>query len=77
MAKADDFITILRGMMTQEGAICIAPFPREFRRYERDFLDRLRHIPAQITSPPGVNPYSMAMGKPGKWLMVWVPDEDI
>jgi len=77
MPKSDDFFMLLRSMAVQEGAICIAPFPREFRRYERDFLDKLRHIPASISSPDGVNPYSMALGKPGKWLMVWIPDSDI
>lgn len=75
--KSDDFFQWLREMAKQEGAVVIAPHPREFRRYERDFLDKLRHIPASITASSGINPYSAALGKPGKWLMVWVPDEQI
>lgn len=72
----DEFFNWLREMARQEGAVCIAPHQREFHnRYEREFLDKLRHIPASITSSPGINPYSAALGKPGKWLMVWIPDE--
>jgi hypothetical protein len=77
MGKSDEFFGMLRELARQEGAVCIAPHQREFRRYERDFLDKLRHIPASITSPNGTNPYSMALGKPGKWLMVWIPDDTV
>lgn len=75
--NSDDFFKWLRAMALQEGAVCIAPHQREFRRYERDFLDKLRHIPASITASPGQNPYAMAMGRAGKWLMIWIPDDSV
>ena len=73
--KGKDLFEWLRTMAVQEGAVTIAPHPGPFRQYQRDFLDKLRHIPASITAPNGVNPYGAAMGKPGQWLMIWVPDE--
>jgi hypothetical protein len=73
----DSFFQMLRKLAVDEGAICIAPHQREFRRYERDFLDRMRHIPSSISNPAGTNPYSMALGMPGRWLMVWIPDKEV
>lgn len=71
----NDFYTWLAQMAVQEGGIVIAPRPEHFRKMERDFLDKLRHVPAAIVNPPGTNPYSMALGKPGRWMMVWIPDD--
>ena len=73
--KGQDLTRFLGKMMLDEGAIVIEPYPEPFRRFEHDFLEGLRRIPASISAPPGVNPYTMAMGKPGRWMMVWIPDE--
>lgn len=70
----NDFYRWLAEMTVQEGGVVIAPRQEFFRKYERDFLDRLRTVPSSIVNPPGTNPYSMAMGKPGRWMMVWIPD---
>ena len=70
----NDFYTWLAQMAVQEGGIVIAPRPEFFRRFERDFLDKLRTVPASIVNPPGTNPYSYALGQPGRWMMVWIPD---
>lgn len=70
----NDFYRWLAEMAVQEGGIVIAPRPEFFRRFERDFLDKLRTVPASIVNPPGTNPYSYALGQPGRWMMVWIPD---
>jgi hypothetical protein len=62
-------------MMLDEGMVIISPKPEPFRRMERDFVDGLRRVPADISAPPGVNPYSYAMGRLGRWVIIWVPDE--
>jgi hypothetical protein len=69
-----DFVAFAR-MLLDEGAVIIQPHPEPFRRVERDFLDGLRSIPASISAPPGVNPYSMALGRPGRWAIVWIPEK--
>jgi hypothetical protein len=61
-------------MITDEQCIAIRPHMDEFRRVERDFLEGLRRIPAQITAPTGRNPYAMAMGQPGQYVILWIPD---
>lgn len=73
--RGRDLFNWLRKMAVDEGAVTIAPHREPFANYQRTFLDGLRKIPATIEAPPGVNPYSVAMGKPGAWLMIWVPDE--
>lgn len=72
--KPEEMISLVRKLMLDEGCITIAPRASEFRGYERDFLEGLRRIPAEINAPPGVNPYTMALGRPGRWLMVWIPE---
>lgn len=72
--NSEDFFNWLRAMALQEGAITIAPHKEPFAHYERQFLDGLRKCPASISAPPGRDPYSMAMGKPGRWLMIWIPE---
>lgn len=73
--KGRDLFDWLRVMAVQEGAVTISPYPEPFTRYQREFLEGLRRIPASITAPPGTNPYAAAMGRPGWWLMVWVPED--
>ena len=72
----NDFYRWLAQMAVQEGGVVIAPYPDYFRSQERSFLEGLRRVPASIVNPPGVNPYSMALGKPGRWMMVWIPDKE-
>jgi hypothetical protein len=62
-------------MAVQEGAVVISPHEGPFRAKQRDFLDGIRHIPASIINPPGLNPYSAALGSPGRWIFVWVPEK--
>lgn len=71
----NDFYKWLAQMVVQEGGVVIAPKQDHFRVLERDFLDRLRRVPSGIVAPPGTNPFSMALGKPGSWMMVWIPDD--
>lgn len=73
--KGKDLTDFFARMMLDEGATVIQPYPEPFRPYQRDFLEGLRRIPAHIAAPPGRNPYSMAMGKPGRWVIAWIPDE--
>jgi hypothetical protein len=61
-------------LMMDEGCVTISPKEEPFHAYERSFLDGVRRCPADITAPPGVNPYSAALGRPGRWLFVWVPE---
>jgi hypothetical protein len=72
--RSEDFFRMLREMAIQEGAVCIAPHQSVFRRYERDYLEQLRRIPSSISAPQGQNPYAMALGHPGRWLMIWIPE---
>lgn len=62
-------------MMLDEGCVVISPKADAFRPRERDFVDGLRRVPADISAPPGVNPYSYALGRMGRWIIVWVPDK--
>lgn len=72
--KPEEMISLVRKLMLDEGCVTIAPRQEVFRAHERDFLEGLRRIPAEINAPPGANPYSMALGRPGRWLMVWIPE---
>jgi hypothetical protein len=72
--KPDEILNFFMRMVTDEQCIVIRPHMSEFRVVERDFLEGLRRIPAAISSPAGRNPYSYAMGHPGSWLMIWVPE---
>lgn len=67
-------IALVKRMMLDEGCITIAPRQESFSRIERDFLEGLRRIPAEIQAPPGVNPYTYALGSRGRWLVVWIPE---
>lgn len=71
----EQYLQVLLHEMKQEGAIVISPRPGEFTRFEQSFLDGVRKIPAVIDQPPGVNPYTYALGKPGRWVFLWVPDK--
>lgn len=62
-------------MIADEECIVIEPRPEHFRKHEYDFLEGLRRIPAKVVAPPGRNPYSYALGEPGHWLMIWIPDK--
>lgn len=73
--KGQDLVNFFARMMLDEGCVVIQPRPEHFRVMERDFLEGLRRIPASVTAPPGRNPYAMAMDKPGRWIMAWIPDD--
>jgi hypothetical protein len=72
--KPDEILQFFMKMIADEQCVAIRPHMDNFRPVQRDFLDGLRRIPAQITAPPGVNPFSYAMGKPGQWVMIWIPE---
>lgn len=72
--RPEEMIQLVKRMMLDEGCITIAPRQGNFREVERSFLEGLRRIPAEIQAPPGVNPYTYALGKPGRWLVVWIPE---
>lgn len=72
----NEFFRWLAQMAVQEGGVVIAPYQERFHRDQRKFLDLIRHCPASIINPPGVNPYDAALGRPGRWMMVWIPDKD-
>lgn len=69
-----EMVSMLTKLMGDEGCVTISPYPSEFRAVERSFLDGIRRVPASITAPPGLNPYSAALGRPGRWLFVWIPE---
>lgn len=72
--KPEEMINLIRKMMLDEGCITIAPKRDQFRTRERDFLEGIRRVPAEINAPPGTNPYTIALGRPGRWLFVWIPE---
>lgn len=72
--NTEEIVAFITGMMYDEKVVVISPHQDEFRRVERDFLDGIRRIPASISAPPGVNPYGAALGRPGRWMFVWVPE---
>lgn len=61
-------------MMIDEGCVVIAPKQEPFMQYERSFLEGLRKVPADIEAPAGVNPYGAALGRRGRWMVVWIPE---
>jgi hypothetical protein len=71
----DNYMKVFFHEMIMEGAVIIAPRPGEFGRFEKSFLDGVRKIPSAIDAPPGVNPYGYAMGRPGRWIFLWVPEK--
>lgn len=73
--RAEDMLMFLRNMMLDEGTVIIQPHKEPFRPLERSFLDGIRKCPAAITAPPGVNPYSAALGRPGRWVFLWIPEK--
>lgn len=71
----DAYLKVIFHEIIAEGAIIISPRPGEFRRYEDTFLDGVRRIPSVIDGPPGINPYSYALGHPGRWMFLWIPEK--
>lgn len=71
----EGYLKVLLHEILAEGAIVISPRPGEFSRFEDTFLDGLKRIPSVIDAPAGVDPYKFALGHPGRWLMIWVPDK--
>jgi hypothetical protein len=69
-----EMVRFITKLMEDEGCVTISPKQEVFRSRERDFLDGIRTIAADITAPPGVNPYGAALGRPGRWLFVWIPE---
>lgn len=71
--------TFLTQLAKKEGAWIIEPAAPyvESDRYLRALFERLRHVPARISSPDPRHPYRFAErgAPPGRWLLVWVPDE--
>lgn len=72
----NDFVGWLCTMAVQENAVVIAPHKQPFEPKQRQFLDGIRTVPARILAMPGQNPYSAAIGKPGQWVFIWVPDKE-
>jgi hypothetical protein len=70
-----EIFRMMTKLMGDEGCVTIAPKTEQFRPVERSFLDGIRRVPADITAPAGVNPYGAALGKPGRWLFIWIPDD--
>jgi hypothetical protein len=68
-----EIVGLMTTLIQQEGCVTISPKAEPFRAVERSFLDGIRRVPADITAPPGVNPYGAALGRPGRWLFVWIP----
>lgn len=71
----DNYLKVIFHEVISEGAIIISPRPGEFGRFERSFLDGIRRVPAVIDGPPGIDPYAYALGRPGRWLFLWIPDK--
>jgi hypothetical protein len=69
-----EIVSLMTKLMMDEGCVTISPKAEAFRPVERSFLDGIRRVPADITAPPGTNPYSAALGRPGRWLFVWIPE---
>lgn len=69
-----EIVQFFTKLSLDEGCIIISPHEEPFRPVERSFLEGIRRVPADISAPPGVNPYSMALGYPGRWMFVWIPD---
>ena len=69
-----EMVRFFTKLTLDEGCVVIAPKAERFRSMERSFLDGIRNVPADITAPPGTNPYAAALGRPGRWLFVWVPE---
>jgi hypothetical protein len=69
-----EIVSMLTKLMGDEGCVTISPKTEPFRAVERSFLEGIRRVPADITAPAGVNPYAAAMGRPGRWLFVWIPE---
>ena len=73
--RPQEIVQFFTKMIADEECITIVPRQEEFKPYQRTFLDGLRRIPAQITTPPGRNPFEYALGHKGHWVIIWVPDE--
>jgi hypothetical protein len=69
-----EMVLLFTKLSQDEGCVTISPKAEPFRRVERSFLDGIRNIPADITAPAGVNPYGAALGRPGRWMFVWIPE---
>jgi hypothetical protein len=70
----DQYMQVIMHEMVAEGAVLIAPRPGEFGRFEGSFIDGLRRVPAVIDGPPGRDPFAYAMGRPGRWLFLFLPE---
>lgn len=76
MDDFEQYVKVLLHELSQEGAILISPRPGEFNRFEGSFLEGLRRVPAVLETPPGVgDPFKHALGHPGRWIMMWLPDK--
>lgn len=72
----DDMAGFMARVLVREGAWVVEPSRYHNDSYIRQFLDRLRHIPARITNPPGTSQYKFAeRGVKGRWFFVWVEDK--
>lgn len=74
MNKTDELLRFLIGTAVDEGAVVIAPHMEPFRAKERNFLDGIRSVPSSISSPPGSNPFTTVLSRPGRWMFVWIPE---
>lgn len=73
-ANPQDMVSFLRRVMTDEDGITIAPKEQPFRAYMANFLQGVRKVPADVSAPPGVDPYSYPMNTPGRWIFVFIPE---
>lgn len=61
-------------ILVHEGAWVIEPVNEHGDNLLSRFLDRIRFVPARISSPAGESRYAFAeRGARGKWFFVWVP----
>lgn len=75
MGNTAELMNFLINTAVDDGAVVIAPHVHPFRGRERDFLDGIRDIPARIQSPKGRDPFAEVLGKPGRWMFVWIPEK--
>lgn len=69
--------TFLTQLARKEGAWVIEPVAPylESDSYLRSLFERLRHVPARVTTPEADRPYRFAeRGERGRWLLVWIPE---
>lgn len=75
MGRADEKISFLTHLALDEKAVVISPHSAPFERLQRSFLDGIRGVPASISCPPGTNPFTHVLHRPGRWAFVWVPED--